>query len=1526
MRAAPRFRLSNGFRSFCTAAAAAVLLCAVFAVSSASGANIGKLVKAAPPTISEEAIGDDTLAPVNVNSPRIDGRSRVGYTLTANPGYWTDSPNFSYQWFRCEYTGGGGPVMNVAMQSSGVSAQVLGEVVGYPVPPDYTCTPIAGAEQSTYTLTTEDVGDLIVVEVTGSNSFGSETARSSFAGSVKPPETVLYLNGVPWTEWYSARPGERIKVTATYGGAPEGIQSVQWVECYTRWDGTDNQRCAPANTGDTYVVPDGVYWGDARVVTAHGVWRETAVFSTVSLGYGGASAWSMPGPDEQGGPPPTTEPPTTCPAALPVNCATGEFWHSFDDLEVPGRGVALHLARTYNSLNASTNGPLGYGWTMSYSMSLSTNVVGDVTIHEGSGASVHFFEQPGNSYEAPSWVSASLTRNSDGSYTLTDTRRLIDYRFSSEGRLLGESDRSGYTTTLAYHDGLLETVTDPSGRKLRFSYDHAKRIAKVTDPAGRSVAFAYDANGNLRSAADVGGGVTTFTYDSKHRLLTMTDPRGGKTTNVYDDRGRVTRQTDPLHRVTKFAYSGNPASDAGSTTTITNPLGVSTVHTYADMMLISVTRAAGTAKAHTWHYNYDPSSLGIASVTDPAGHSTAYLYDDEGNITLIVDPLGRATTLDYNSLHEPVSVTDPAGTTANYNYDTAGNLTRFSRPLVSTGEDSTVRLLYGDTTHPGDVTGIIDPDGNQWSFAYDAQGDVTSSSDPLGDTTRMTYDELGRPVSVISPRGNEAGANAGAFTTKLSYDAFGRVVKVVDPLGHVTSKRYDASGNLVKTIDPNGNATTSSYDLDNELTGIRRADGTSLSYGYDAAGNQIKQRDAKGRVTSYAYDALGELVSETDPLGRTTHYGYDAAGNRTSVTDPRGAVVSYGFDAAKELTTIDYSNGSPGVSIDYTPDGQRASMTDATGTNSYDYDSLNRLVSQTNGAGQSVGHDYDLAGHLTAITYPNGQAISRSYDAAGRLASVSDWLGNTTSFSRDADGNVTGESSPNGVTATTSFDATDAISSIADKGPAGVLARFNYTRDANGQVTSSSSTGASSDKTTYTYSPLNQLQGVNDAAFSFDPVGDLTRLPDGTSLSYDSAGELTATKGPSGSETFSYDQAGDRTAETGAGHRHTSPSRCSGLSRSPSGRASGRHPQALRQRDHCRGRAGGEKRHRHPKATYTYDTVHQLVKAKVGGVATTYAYSGDGLRASETTDAGTKQFAWDTSSELPLLLTDGETSYIYDDAGTPIEQIASDDTTLYFQHDQLDSTRFLTDKDGMVAASFSYDSYGTLTSKKGEADTPLRWNGQYQDETGLYYLRARYYDPQTAQFLTRDPLEPLTQEPYGYVYGNPLNWADPLGLGCSWTSPWDCIGEGASDWWTGVQLIGGDLVEGIDEHARGISETTGALAAFATVIPGLQEAVPILGAISAVTGAIAAEHDVSSGQTLLAAVDTLGAALSAEGATLFVGEALLGEAANAALEAGQLATSTVSEADVAAATERLGQLLDTVGGSVSAFSALVVCM
>ncbi|HET9867255.1 MAG TPA: RHS repeat-associated core domain-containing protein, partial [Nitrospira sp.] len=97
----------------------------------------------------------------------------------------------------------------------------------------------------------------------------------------------------------------------------------------------------------------------------------------------------------------------------------------------------------------------------------------------------------------------------------------------------------------------------------------------------------------------------------------------------------------------------------------------------------------------------------------------------------------------------------------------------------------------------------------------------------------------------------------------------------------------------------------------------------------------------------------------------------------------------------------------------------------------------------------------------------------------------------------------------------------------------------------------------------------------------------------------------------------------------------------------------------------------------------------------------------------------------------------------------------------------LGSTRILTDPTGKASASFTYTAYGDLAGKAGTATTPLGYAGQFTDaDTGLQYLRARFYDPDTAQFLTRDPVTALTRAPYEYASDNPVRYTDPSGMVC----------------------------------------------------------------------------------------------------------------------------------------------------------------
>jgi RHS repeat-associated protein len=144
----------------------------------------------------------------------------------------------------------------------------------------------------------------------------------------------------------------------------------------------------------------------------------------------------------------------------------------------------------------------------------------------------------------------------------------------------------------------------------------------------------------------------------------------------------------------------------------------------------------------------------------------------------------------------------------------------------------------------------------------------------------------------------------------------------------------------------------------------------------------------------------------------------------------------------------------------------------------------------------------------------------------------------------------------------------------------------------------------------------------------------------------------------------------------------------------------------------------------------------------------------------------TTQFAYDQAEGLPLVLQAGSVEYITGPNGLPVEQV-SGSTVRYYLADQLGSTAGLVDTSGTVQDSYSYDPYGQRTVVSGSAsDTPFGYAGQYTDsESGLQYLRARYYDPATGQFLTPDPLADLPGgHPYAYAADDPINFSDPWGL------------------------------------------------------------------------------------------------------------------------------------------------------------------
>ncbi len=177
----------------------------------------------------------------------------------------------------------------------------------------------------------------------------------------------------------------------------------------------------------------------------------------------------------------------------PVDSASGNFWHTFDDLSVPGRGPGLLLSRTYNSL-APVDGRLGWGWSWTYGMSVSAGA-GAAVVTQENGSTVSFSQAGDGSWAAAARVDATLARGGDGSWVFVRASREV-FRFDSAGRLVRVEDLNGEATSLGYDgSGRLVSATDAVGRQLVFTSDGAGRIVKVADPAGREVSFGYSAAG-----------------------------------------------------------------------------------------------------------------------------------------------------------------------------------------------------------------------------------------------------------------------------------------------------------------------------------------------------------------------------------------------------------------------------------------------------------------------------------------------------------------------------------------------------------------------------------------------------------------------------------------------------------------------------------------------------------------------------------------------------------------------------------------------------------------------------------------------------------------------------------------------------------------------------------------------------------------------------------------------------------------------------------------------------------------------
>jgi RHS repeat-associated protein len=555
--------------------------------------------------------------------------------------------------------------------------------------------------------------------------------------------------------------------------------------------------------------------------------------------------------------------------------------------------------------------------------------------------------------------------------------------------------------------------------------------------------------------------------------------------------------------------NGNPTAVATGTANPSVPAGTSTAGTWIG----GATGSGGTNYYLAGRIDepafYTSALTGtqLQQIHQQAGalhRVSSFGYDNDGNRTKSVDPLGNATTYSYDDDNRLTSIVDPLGN-------------------VSGGNPSQHTIAYGYDP-AGHRTSVTDQSGHQTQYTFNRAGLLSSVTDANNHTTSYGYDSVNRLVSVVDPLGNIAGCNCAA--------------------DHTTSYGYDQVNNLTSRTDAKGHVTTYGYDDDQRATTVQTQLGNEWTYSYDNAGNLKTKIDAKAHAsgnnalgtTTYSYDNDERLIgidySDSTP---DVSYSYDGFGNRLGMSDGAGT-ASYDYDALDRLVSL--SRGSDAFNYNYDPFGDVSSRTLPGGTVvNYGYDGNGRITSATSG-GNATSYTYDEASQLKTTTLPNGYVETRNHANNGWLTSLTNVKSGTTlssfAYTRDDVGNPTQIETQAGTERYT-YDPDNRLTEAcyqasACSGSSDPFIRYSYDAVGNrlGEDKPTSSTN-------YTYNGDDQLTSVTTGSgttnYSYD-ANDQQISRGSDTFSWNVAGRLTSASVGGTASTYASDGDGNRLSAT----------------------------------------------------------------------------------------------------------------------------------------------------------------------------------------------------------------------------------------------------------------------------------------------------------------------------------------------------------------------------------------------------------
>lgn len=932
--------------------------------------------------------------------------------------------------------------------------------------------------------------------------------------------------------------------------------------------------------------------------------------------------------------------------------------------------------------------------------------------------------------------------------------RYKEYSYNSVGYIASESKE--VDATIKNDIALLEKYTTLYEYEPTYNLITQKQFYRDLNGELLSENYTYDNIGRLTQESNINEFKTNYTYDTTYPgnviKTSQSDaanihyvlPSEKEITYVYDQYG--------LYKVSETETANNVTGTTGYQYEYI--YGNPTVITYPDN---STEEFLYYSDGRIYRY-FTPITYNVNNeqfyVMEQYSYNPLSYYDGYDEDTSVMENVTKQS-------YKIVVGTSSAGLFATEHnfYDTAGNLrvklgVDYSRTYELNGntynphiktfyrydnydrlisetddENKTVEYNYDNLNR---IVSVKDYENNFYRYSYDDIGQKTEYCLETSDNEQINqikeyYDDFGNTVMI---KAYPDGINGDALTESYEYNLDGNCTKYTSAENIDTLYEYDKIGRLSKVIYPDGTYTTAAYsNLDNPtFVKLFDEDGKNLY-------NRGVYYDEKGNThwKFYLWD---------NKLNNINSYDYDAKGRLIS-SNEFGYSNDYVYDQTDNV--IVRSNGDAQIHRRYSQNGEKSSASNDSSISEiyYGYDGYRRLSSKRQDTFLQ-SFSYSTIGNITGITQPTGRIENYTYTPNGKTDTITT-DNNTVDYDYYANGYVKKVTYPNGMTTEYEYDNLNRINSVITKKNGVVQNNLSatYTYDGHSNILSEIK---NSETCEYEYDELDRLTSIscngNTINYTYDALGN--RLSETHSngtvkeYEYNDKYQLVTVKTDNViSDTYEYDGKGNLT--------------------------------------------------RHNNTEYTYDVWNKLQSVTENEITHTYKYDANGIRTAKDNN----QYIVDVNNNV-IAETDSTGNIVSEvlwGNGKPIGRKVNNEWYYYIYNAHGDVIA-LTDSSGTIKNSYSYDVWGNIKSESELVDNPIKYAGEYYDnELDMYYLRARYYDPQIGRFTSFDIQEgtvDASQNLNRYVYckNNPVKYVDPsgeAGIDVASTLLWDAFFGGGAN-------------------------------------------------------------------------------------------------------------------------------------------------